>query len=75
MKRKLNDNDVPEPVEMEGNGNVPSPKPTFGTFGLDARLLQAVNREKFSTPTAVQVKAVPLALGGKDVLGKTERLH
>lgn len=69
MKRKLNEVDVPE-VVGEGSEKPPAPsKPTFGSLGLDARLLQATNREKFSTPTPVQTKAIPLALSGKDVLG------
>ena len=69
MKRKLNADVVPE-VATNGDGEVSSqPRAAFSALGLDSRLLQAVNREKFSTPTPVQAKAIPLALGGKDVLG------
>ena len=67
MKRKLNEEDAPVPVAA------PVSKPTesqsFDSLGLDIRLLQAINREKFTTPTPVQSKAIPLALGGKDILG------
>lgn len=62
MKRKLNQDDVPEPV----NSNT-----GFGNLGLDTRLLQAVNRDKFATPSSIQQKAIPLALQGKDVLGRS----
>ncbi|KAL8928779.1 MAG: hypothetical protein Q9208_001557 [Pyrenodesmia sp. 3 TL-2023] len=44
-------------------------EPSFRTFGLDARLLQAIAKEGFDTPTLVQAKAIPLALEGKDILG------
>ncbi|KAK3047408.1 ATP-dependent DNA/RNA helicase [Extremus antarcticus] len=72
MKRKLNADDVPEVVaDDEGTATAP-PKPTFTSLGLDARLLQAVNREKFSAPTSVQTKAIPVVLSGKDVLARSK---
>ena len=69
MKRKLNGEDVPEAVSDEVATNATPSKPTFASLSLDARLLQAVSREKLSTPTPVQTKTIPLALDGKDVLG------
>lgn len=75
MKRKLNEDDVPEPVAGDEVVNTQTPsKPSFGSFGLDARLLQAVTREKFSVPTPVQLKTIPLALSGQDVLGEFRSL-
>jgi rubrerythrin len=84
MKRKLNDQDVPEvadavtevetEVEAEVEKKVEKKTPTAKTFaelGLDARLLQAINKEKFASPTPVQARAIPLALSGKDVLGNS----
>ena len=68
MKRKLNESDVPEATN-DACENSTSPKLTFASFDLDARLLKAVNKEKFAVPTPVQTKAIPLALSGKDVLG------
>ena len=67
MKRKLDANDVPAPVEneisnVEGN--------TFASLGLDTRLLQAITKQNFQTPTLVQQKAIPLALDGRDVLAR-----
>jgi hypothetical protein len=47
-----------------------TPKKTFAELGLDARLLQAINKEKFAAPTPVQARAIPLALSGKDILGE-----
>jgi len=65
MKRKLNEHDVPKETDTSPNEMV-----QFTDFGLDARLLQAVVGEKYSKPTPVQVKAIPLALEGKDILGE-----
>lgn len=62
MKRKLNANDVPEPAANN----------TFSTLGLDARLLQAVSKQKFTTPTPVQSRTIPIALLGQDVLARAK---
>lgn len=59
MKRKLNNRDVPL-----------SQSSSFSSLGLDSRLLQAIVEEKYSRPTSIQAKAIPLALEGKDILGK-----
>jgi hypothetical protein len=73
MKRKLNSEDVPEVVMAEGGEEqaATATKATFASLNLDARLLQAITKEKFTEPTAVQAEAVPLALSGKDILGKS----
>ena len=65
MKRKLNEIDVPEPVQQQK-----ATARAFGDLGLDSRLLQAINREKFAAPTPIQQKAIPVALQGKDVVGE-----
>ena len=41
---------------------------TFNEFGLDARLLQAVEALGYVTPTPIQAQAVPPALLGRDVI-------
>ena len=66
MKRKLNEEDVPSAVSVSKTENDAS---SFSTLGLDPRLLQAVAKENFSSPTLVQARAIPLALEGKDILG------
>ncbi len=72
MKRKLNDDDVPVAVETETSAA--SNSAAFSSLGLDSRLLQAVAKQNFTTPTSVQAKAIPLALAGKDILGMLKRL-
>ena len=74
MKRKLDTNDAPS-VE---DADAPKPgEPTFETLNLDARLLQALSKERFTKPTLVQAEAIPLALEGKDILGVScfDRCH
>jgi len=70
MKRKLNENDVPEEVSSPEVVPVAATgSKTFTDLGLDARLLQAITKEKFAEPTPVQARAIPLALEGRDILG------
>jgi len=68
MKRKLDENDAPT-VEIP-NGSE-SATASFASFGLDPRLMQAIAKSQFTSPTPVQAKAIPLALEGKDILAKS----
>lgn len=45
---------------------------SFVGLGLDARLLQAIAKQNYTTPTLVQRKAIPLAIVGKDVLARAK---
>jgi hypothetical protein len=65
MKRKLDQDGVPAAAEAPQRDS----RPSFTTLGLDSRLLQGVAAAKFSEPTLVQAKTIPLALEGKDILG------
>lgn len=66
MKRKLDANDVPSPEPASAEEK----EPDFEALNLDPRLRQALIKEKFTKPTLVQAKAIPLALEGKDILGE-----
>ncbi|KAI2731697.1 hypothetical protein CBS147326_1152 [Penicillium roqueforti] len=68
MKRKLDANDVPSP-EAAG---VEDQELDFEALNLDPRLRQALIKEKFTKPTLVQSKAIPLALEGKDILARAK---
>ncbi|KAK0252154.1 ATP-dependent DNA/RNA helicase [Friedmanniomyces endolithicus] len=70
MKRKLNEQDVPEADEKRPAKAPNTAQPTFAGLSLDPRLLQAITREKFAAPTPVQAQGIPLALSGKDVLAR-----
>jgi ATP-dependent RNA helicase RhlE len=42
--------------------------PAFTDLGLDARLLETLSREGYTTPTAVQAQSIPPLLDGRDLL-------
>ena len=44
----------------------------FAQFDLNPKLLQALTRNNFTTPTPIQEAAIPLALAGRDVLGTAQ---
>lgn len=69
-KRKLHERDE-KPVVSEPSSKRLAVK-SFADFSLDPRLLQAVAKEKYAKPTPVQSEAIPLALEGKDVLGRMD---
>ena len=45
---------------------------TFSEFEIDDRLLKAVSKLRWSVPTPVQCKAIPLALEGKDIIARAQ---
>jgi superfamily II DNA/RNA helicase len=52
-----------------------APPPTAATFaelGLDARLVRALAARDISEPFAIQARALPDALAGRDVLGRAQ---
>jgi len=44
----------------------------FNGFGLPPKLLHALARMNFTSPTPIQTQAIPLALEGKDILGSAQ---
>jgi len=44
----------------------------FDEFDLDSRLLAGIRRLGYTTPTPVQVKAIPAALAGEDLIGTAQ---
>ena len=69
MKRKLDSNDVPTPAQEVKHKHEIS---TFSSLALDPRLLQAIVKQNFHSPTLVQTKAIPLILNGKNVLARAK---
>ena len=43
--------------------------PSFADLGLNPKLLAALAREGYTTPTPIQTQAIPLLLAGRDLLG------
>ncbi len=46
--------------------------PTFEELGLSKPLLQAIAGMGFEEPTPIQEKAIPLAMAGRDVIGRAQ---
>jgi ATP-dependent RNA helicase RhlE len=44
----------------------------FDQFHLDSRLLAGINRLGYATPTPVQIKAIPPAMAGEDLIGTAQ---
>ncbi len=42
---------------------------TFADFGLAAEILQAIEEQGYTQPTPIQEQAIPVVLGGRDVMG------
>ncbi|KAJ8981175.1 hypothetical protein NQ317_017268 [Molorchus minor] len=57
-------------LDITVTGNLP-PKPvsSFAHFGFDDKLLKAIIKAEYSTPTPIQAQGVPCALLGRDILG------
>src|SRR5690606_34569665 len=60
-------------------GRVPPPgrprsfiQMTFETFGLAPGLLRALSAAGYTVPTPIQARAIPAALGGRDILGAAQ---
>ena len=69
MKRKLDQDDIPDSVQQSEQ---PQFTENFESMRLDSRLIQAITKEGFSKPTAIQSRAVPVALQGSDVVARAK---
>ncbi|KAI9742638.1 MAG: ATP-dependent DNA/RNA helicase [Claussenomyces sp. TS43310] len=69
MKRKLDSNDVPVAISET---NAEPKENSFTSLGLDSRVLQGIAKQNFEKPTPVQVKAIPLAIQGRDILARAK---
>ncbi|KAF3938195.1 hypothetical protein ABW19_dt0202711 [Dactylella cylindrospora] len=70
MKRKLDDVDW-----TSKDGTKPSKSTeaiTFDAFSLDPRLMHAIGKLNYLTPTPVQINVIPPALEGKDILARAK---
>ena len=45
---------------------------SFDQFGLDPRILSAIERMGYTQPTPIQEKAIPVVLMGGDVMGAAQ---
>lgn len=47
----------------------PKPVSSFGHLGFDDKLIKAIIKAEYASPTPIQAQGVPCALAGRDVLG------
>ena len=45
---------------------------SFSSFGLSESILRAINESGYSTPTPIQIKAIPAVLSGRDVMATAQ---
>ncbi|XP_071949373.1 ATP-dependent RNA helicase DDX42-like [Antedon mediterranea] len=45
------------------------PVSSFGHFGFDEQLMHYIRKSEFSSPTPIQAQGVPIAMGGRDIIG------
>lgn len=69
MKRKADEiEDAENKVPKKNN----EAKGSWDDLSLDKRLLQALAQQSWHAPTPVQAKAIPVALGGQDLLARSK---
>ena len=49
--------------------NITPPGASFYGLGIAPKILEILERMRFKVPTPIQLKAIPLALSGKDIVG------
>jgi ATP-dependent RNA helicase RhlE len=49
--------------------NAPITETGFGNLGIAPKLLEILDRNKFTTPTPIQQQSIPSAIEGKDIMG------
>jgi superfamily II DNA/RNA helicase len=60
-------------LALDATAAAPQPTPaTFAELGLDARLVSALAANDIHEPFAIQARALPDALAGRDVLGRAQ---
>jgi ATP-dependent RNA helicase RhlE len=66
---------LPEPVEgkpFPGRAQEKVITTSFESLGLRAELLRAVAEQGYTTPTPIQLQAIPVVLAGRDLLGAAQ---
>jgi len=61
-----------DPQAPSGAEPAPPVAQRFDTLPLDAKLLKAVADQGYATMTPIQAKAIPVVLGGRDVMGAAQ---
>jgi len=72
-KRRASDASETEPTTPAKKPTTPAKEAvaSFADLELEPRLLRGIRDQRWSSPTAVQSKAIPLALQGRDILARS----
>ncbi|CAO2654014.1 Nn.00g107470.m01.CDS01 [Neocucurbitaria sp. VM-36] len=70
-KRRASDASQTEPTSPTKSSKATATITSFAEFQLEPRLLRGIRDQKWSSPTAVQSRAIPLALQGRDILARS----
>jgi ATP-dependent RNA helicase RhlE len=54
---------------QDNSATAVAPAPTFDELGLLPELLRAIKDAGYTTPTPIQIQAIPIIMAGKDVMG------
>lgn len=54
---------------IDGDADDEGPPPSFAELGVHSQICEAIDTLGFKQPTPIQVKAIPIALQGRDVIG------
>ena len=54
---------------QDSSASAVAPAPTFDQLGLLPELLRAITDAGYTTPTPIQIQAIPIIMAGKDVMG------
>ena len=54
---------------QDSSASAVPPAPTFDQLGLLPELLRAITDAGYTTPTPIQIQAIPIIMAGKDVMG------
>ncbi|WP_408868476.1 DEAD/DEAH box helicase, partial [Asaia krungthepensis] len=57
------------PLDEAMKALVDAPKPLFSELGLSTPIMRAIEEMGYEHPTPIQARAIPVVLGGQDVLG------
>ncbi|KAJ8284327.1 hypothetical protein COCON_G00031770 [Conger conger] len=62
--------DLRQKLNLRVSGAAP-PKPctSFAHFGFDEQLMHQIRKSEYTQPTPIQCQGVPIALGGRDMIG------
>ena len=61
--------DAPQDALSDAGPAAVAPAPTFDDLGLLPELLRAIKDAGYTTPTPIQIQAIPIIMAGKDVMG------